>query len=224
MMNTQMARHNMIDGQLEPNQVTDPRIIAALGVTPREQFVPEIYAANAYVDDNIPLGSGRFLMQPVALGRLLQAAQIEVGTKVLVVAGNTGYSAAVLAQLGCQVTMVEEQRELADRARRILSDMGVRQVEILTAALHSGDPAHAPYEVILIDGAVEIVPDALKQQLAEGGRLVTLVAAASGPEQQGVMARAVLLQRLQAQFAQIILFDAAVPVIPALKAHSDFTL
>lgn len=221
MGNAQAARHNMIDGQLEPNQVLDPRIVAALGITPRERFVPETLSASAYVDDNIPLSNGRYLMQPVALGRLLQAAQIAEGEKVLVVAGNTGYSAAVLAHMSCQVSMVEEQRELADRGRRVLSELGVRHVDVQTAAHHSGYPAHAPYQVILVDGAVEVLPEALTDQLADGGRLITL-RAVSG-QVMGALARAIIIEKSGDKLNERVLFDAAVPVIPSFKQSAGFT-
>ncbi len=217
-----VARHNMIDGQLEPNQVLDVRLIAAMGVTPREAFVGAAYAGAAYVDDNIPLEGGRYLMQPVVLGRLIQAADVQAGDKVLVVGGNTGYSSVVLAQLGCRVVMVEEQRELADRARRIMADMGITTVEIQTSALHSGYAAHAPYDAMLIDGAIEEVPHALADQLVEGGHLVSVRSLACRPGAQAGLGRAVCLTKIDGALCEVALFDASVPVIPSFKKTVGF--
>lgn len=220
---SQAARYHMIDGQLEPNQVLEEHIVAAMSVTPREAFVPEAYQANAYVDDNIPLGQGRYLMAPVVFGRLLQAAAVDPGDKVLVVGGATGYSATVIAQLGAKVVVVEEQRELADKARQVLAEKGQGGVEIKTSALYLGCESGGPYDVIFVDGAVSEVPEGLFKQLAEGGCLVTVRNVTRRPGEDVGLGRAVRFTQTSDGLVEDALFDANVPVISVFKQKENFT-
>ena len=140
------ARQAMVDGQLRPQGVNDPAVIAAMSSVPRERFVPEAVRPLAYLDRSLPLGDGRTLSPPEALGLLLTAVGPRQGERALVIGTGTGYAAAVLAELGVTVTAVEVN-------------------------LEAGDPAGAPYDFILIDGAVAYMPDALVDQLADGGRI-----------------------------------------------------
>lgn len=224
MNNPQLARHHMIDGQLEPNLVLRPEVIAAMGVTPRERFVPAAYRQCAYIDEDIPLGHGRYMMEPMVLGQLIQALEVQQGDKALVVAGNTGYSAVILAQLGASVLVVEEQRELADFSRQALAEMGLDNVKVQTSALKNGCPASAPYDVILVDGAVEEVPAALIDQLAEGGRLAVVE---NHPNPSGLVAgmgSIVLIRKTHGMTCKHVIDDVSVPVIPSFRKESGFTL
>jgi len=222
MTNAMTARYHMIDGQLAPNRIVDAAIIAAMGVTPRELFVPQEYAAAAYVDDNIPLGAGRYLMRPQVLAELLQVAQITDGMDVLVVAGNTGYSSRVVAQLGAKVVMVEERRELAEKARQLLLEKGRHAIEVKMAPLVQGYASAAPYAVILIDGAVEVVPQALHEQLAEDGRLIGVRSIRRATKDVVGLGRAFMQQKINGEIFERELFDAAVPLIDAFRQPESF--
>ena len=156
------ARQAMIDSQLRPQGVTDPLVIAAMAAVPREHFVPAEARAIAYSDRSVPLGEGRALAPPAALGMLLEAMLPAAGERALVIGAGTGYSATVLAEMGLMVTALD----LADIAHK--GGGGVDRVE---GALESGHASGAPYDLILIDGAVEAIPDAITGQLADGGRL-----------------------------------------------------
>lgn len=219
------ARHNMIDGQLAPGTAVDPRVTAAFGVTPREKFVPELYQRCAYVDEDLPLGNGRYLMQPLTLGLMVQEAQIKEGENALVIGGSTGYSSMVLSHLGCKVTMVEEQRELADAARRIFSELGAGNVKVQMGGLQAGHKTGAPYDVILIDGAVEYVPDTLIKQLAEGGRLVAIICqnTIDVPTVSGV-GQVMVMTKQGEQLHSRVVGDASVPVLPPFVKEDKFVL
>jgi protein-L-isoaspartate(D-aspartate) O-methyltransferase len=162
-------RAAMVDCQLRTNDVIDPAIVAAMGRVPRERFVPADLAAIAYIDRPIALGGGRRLNPPLVTARLLVAAQIAAGHKVLLVGAATGYAAAILAELGAQVTAVESDAALAARAAAALADSGVT---LTTGPLAEGVADGAPYDHVIVDGAIEQLPDALAAQLADGGVLV----------------------------------------------------
>lgn len=157
-------RRAMVASQLRTNAVSDPRVVAAMAAVPRERFVPADKAAIAYAELAVPLGRGRALNPPMALGRMLTELRVEAGDRALVVGAATGYAAAVLVRLVAQVTALEEDAALPMPA----AAPGVRFVR---GPLAQGWAADAPYDVILIDGAVETVPPAIVDQLAEGGRL-----------------------------------------------------
>ncbi len=157
-------RTAMVESQLRTSDVDDQRVIAVMAKVPREEFVPVERRAMTYVDRPIPLAGGRALNAPLVTGRLLKEAQIEVGDKVLLIGAATGYAAALLAELGAQVTAVEEEGG---------AEIALPGVTVVRGPLEAGAPAGAPYDVLFIDGAVEEVPAALVQQLADGARVVT---------------------------------------------------
>src|SRR6185295_15637354 len=169
------ARQKMVDGQVRPSDVTDIRIIDAMLEVPREAFVPENKRALAYLDLDLEVGEGgaakRCLIQPAVLAKMLQAAEIKETERVLVVGCATGYAAAVIAKYVGQVTATESDPVLAAKAGDILSQVGAAKVEVRTAAAAEGDPANAPFDVIVLNGATEIVPERLYAQLRDGGRL-----------------------------------------------------
>jgi protein-L-isoaspartate(D-aspartate) O-methyltransferase len=158
------ARRAMIESQLRPIGVNHAAVLEAMDSVPREQFVPEDVRPLAYTDRSIPLGGGRFLSSPEALGQLLTQMSPEPGERALVVGAGTGYSAAVLSHMGCEVVALEADAQLAARAPHA----GVQSV---TGPLEAGYKSGAPYDLILVDGAVEQVPDALIKQLTDRGRL-----------------------------------------------------
>jgi len=159
-------RSAMVDSQLRTSDVTDPAVIAAMASVPRESFLPDERKAMAYIDRAVQLSGGRALNPPLATGRLLTEAAVKAGHKVLLIGAATGYAAVLLQKMGAIVTAVEEDSLLAAKA-------AAAGVQITSAQLAAGAPSEGPYDIIVIDGAVEELPAALVGQLAEGGRLVT---------------------------------------------------
>lgn len=214
-MNYAAARRNMVDSQIRTNKVSDQAILDALAAVPRERFVPDALKNVAYVDEDIPLGGGRFLIEPMILARLLQAASIGPSDAVLVVGAGPGYSAAVAARLAARVVAVESDRSLAGRASQLMRELGVANVAIVEGALNAGAPRSAPYDAVMFDGAVEVLPQAITDQLAEDGRLVAVVNNAG-------IGRATLMKRKGGVLSSRIEFDAAIPLLPGFEAPSAF--
>lgn len=166
--NFEQMRRAMVASQLRTTGVNDPRVIAAMSAVPRERFVPAERAALAYADALVPLSGGRDLSPPMALGRMLSEARLSGSERALVIGAATGYSAAVLARLAASVVALEEDPVLAGFARAALAGTGVELVE---GPLTEGHAAGAPYDFVLIDGAVEQVPQAIADQVADGGEI-----------------------------------------------------
>jgi protein-L-isoaspartate(D-aspartate) O-methyltransferase len=213
------ARQKMVDGQVRPSDVTDIRIIDAMLAVPREAFVPETRRAVAYLDLDLDVSEGgsakRCLIKPAVLAKMLQAAEIKPTDRVLVVGCASGYAAAVIAQFAGQVMATESDAALAAKARDILSVNGCGNVAVRTGAAAEGDPANAPFDVIVINGATEIVPEQLYAQLRDGGRLVGVFATSSP-------ARATIVARSHGDFGNRALFDATAPVLPGLERLPAF--
>lgn len=213
------ARQNMVDCQVRPSDVTDLRIIDAMLAVPREQFMPEGKRAIAYLDMDIDVAADgqakRCLIQPAVLARMLQAADITATDRVLVVGCATGYSAAVVAHLAAEVFATEPDSSLAAAAKANLAAVGLKNVTVTAAAPADGDRAHAPYDVIVLDGATEIEPDGLYDQLKMDGRLVGVFATSRPP-------RATLVTHSPADFGSRILFDASAPVLTGLERRPAF--
>lgn len=210
------ARHNMVESQLRPNRVIDEDLLAAFDSVPREMFVPSPLTEVAYVDDGIEIAPGRWLMEPMVLGRLLQAATLRREDVALVIGCGTGYACAIMAPLVNTVVALESESALAATATRILGELSIDNVVVLEGRLTQGHPAQAPYDVILIDGGVEEVPPAIQQQLAEGGRLLTVV------RRPGAVGRAMLMTKRAGVVSGRVLFDAAVPPLPAFTLTPGF--
>jgi protein-L-isoaspartate(D-aspartate) O-methyltransferase len=164
--NFEAMRRAMVESQLRTTGVNDPRVVAAMAEVPRERFVPADRRAVAYTDRPVPLGGGRALNLPEATGRLLTAAQIRASDHVLLVGAATGYTAALLAKLAGTVVALEENTELTAEAR------AVPGVQLIEGPLAEGAAEHGPYDLIVIDGLIEHIPDTLVSQLKDGGRLV----------------------------------------------------
>ena len=203
------ARKHMVDSQIRPNKVTDPRILAAMRRLPRERFVPAEQAARAYADEDVPLGNGRVLMEPMLIARLLQTAMPLEGERVLVVGAGTGYSSAVLAACGCRVTALEEDAGLLALARAALIEYAP-SVMVVTGPFAAGWAAAAPYDVIVLEGGVSAIPDALGLQLRnDGGRLVGIITS-------GRTSHAVLAEATHVGLRARPVFDCATPPLPSL--------
>ena len=210
------ARLNMVESQLRTNKVTNGAILDAFESTPRELFVPEARRGIAYVDDDIEIGPGRCLMEPMVLARLLQAARPDPSDVALHIACGTGYTTALLARLAATVVALESDADLAAFATDTLAALEVDNAVVVKGDLSEGYPAQAPYNVILIDGAVAEVPEAISRQLAEGGRLVAVVM------DSGSIGRATLVERHGEVISGRVLFDAAVPVLAEFQPAPRF--
>ena len=213
-----LARRNMVDGQLRPNRVTNAQLLAAIGDLPRERFLPVGLQSVAYADDDVPLGKGRFLMEPMVLARLLQTLQPLPGDKALVVASGAGYGAALLARLVKAVVAVEADAGLAGSAEQTIRNLGITNVQQVVGKAEEGCAAQASYDVILIEGAVQKVPAAILDQLAEGGRLGTVIAAPTG-----MLGVAHLMVKEGGVASGRPLFDAGTPPLPGFAAPPRFT-
>ncbi|MFM9844646.1 MAG: protein-L-isoaspartate O-methyltransferase family protein [Dongiaceae bacterium] len=205
----------MVDSQLRPNKVTDQALLDAMAAIPREQFVPAAIQAVAYADEDVPLGNGRFLLEPMVLGRLIQAAAPSPGDSVLDVGSATGYGAAVLSRLAATVVGLEIDGAMADRANSELSALGIANAIVLQGPLEQGVPRQAPYNVIVIEGLADGVPPMLLAQLADGGRLTAVV------KDRGV-GRAMLFARSGEVISTRMLFDASVSMLPGLQSQPGF--
>ncbi len=210
------ARKNMVDSQIRPNRVTDPRILAAMRRIPRERFLPPSVLSLAYADEDIPLGNGRYMMEPMVLAKLLQAAMLQEHERVLVVAAGTGYSAAVLVACGCRVVALEEDPALLAIAEAVLP-AEAPGVTLVSGSLAAGWPSHAPYDMILIEGAVSEVPAALGAQLhQETGRLLTAIC------RDGQATRAIQAEVNGGSLGISAIFDCGTPPIPSLRRAPVF--
>jgi protein-L-isoaspartate(D-aspartate) O-methyltransferase len=203
------ARTVMVDNQLRTSGITDRRLLAAMGEVPREAFVPEVRRALAYIDQPIALSASRKLGAPAPFAKLVQLAEVGGGDHVLDLGSASGYSAAVLGRLAASVVAVESDAPLAQQAKAALSSAGTSNVTVVEGPLEKAGKSHGPYDLIILEGAVESVPDALFEQLKPEGRLVALIATGGRP------AVAHLFARSGKGIAAHSTFDASLPPLPA---------
>jgi protein-L-isoaspartate(D-aspartate) O-methyltransferase len=206
-------RRAMVASQLRTTGVNDPRVVAAMGAVPRERFVPADRLALAYADALVPVAPGRALNPPMALGRLLTEARLGGGERALVIGAATGYSAAVLARLVASVVALEEDDELAAFAKKALAGSGVALVK---GPLARGHAKAGPYDFILIDGAVEIVPPAIIGQIADGGEVALALL------DQGV-SRLAIGRVVAGAFGTTIFADAETASLPGFAKPRGFS-
>jgi len=215
------VRMNMVDSQIRPNKVTDPAVLSAFLEVPRELFVPEALKGAAYIDEDLPIARHRFLMEPMVLARLLQAAVVRSTDRVLNIAAGVGYDAAILGRLAHEVVAVEGDAVLAETARAALAATGADNVTVVTADPTLGHAAKAPFDVILFSGAVSEEPEALASQLAERGRLVCVVKSEEGSF-GGTVGQAMLIERVSGGYSHRVLFDAAIAELPGFEPAPAF--
>jgi protein-L-isoaspartate(D-aspartate) O-methyltransferase len=209
------ARVNMVEGQVRPNRVTDPRIVEAMLAIPREALVPPARQALAYADVPVGVAPGRALLAPMVVGRLLQEAAPRAGERALVLPGLGAYGALLLDRLGVAVTVLERP-DLADAARHAFAAAGAR-LSVVAGPLDQGHAAASPYDLILVEAAVPRLPEAWGTQLAEGGRLLAILG-------EQVPRRAVRATRIGPSLTTTALFDAAAPLLPDIAAAPAFSL
>lgn len=216
MLDYAQARRLMVDCQLRTFDVTDVTVLDAFDAVPREGFVPRGQEDFAYVDRSLPLGGlegdTRVLPAPMLLARLIQALGLKAGSRALDVGTGYGYGAALMARLGAQVTALESSAELAEAARERLGS----SVHVTEGPLAAGAPDRAPFDAILVEGRVEVRPQALLDQLADGGRLVCVLG-------RDRAAKASLFVRAGDAFGARPLFDAALPGLSAFAAEAGFS-
>ncbi|MCO6052046.1 protein-L-isoaspartate O-methyltransferase [Mesorhizobium sp. RP14(2022)] len=209
-------RVKMVDGQIRTTDVTDIPLLDALLSVPREVFVDDRLRQLAYIDEDLQIAPGRFLMEPSPFAKLAQLAAIRPGDNVLDVGAGTGYASAVFARLGASVTALESDASLAGRAKSALMQAGHGEVSVVGGPLAQGWKASAPYQVIFVNGAVDDVPGALFEQLAEGGRLVVV-------EGRGNAGVAMLYVKASGATAGRRAFNAAVKPLPGFEKTPAFT-
>ncbi len=216
-MDYAQARTKMVENQLRPNGIDDPSVLRAMAETPRELFLPKKLHGVAYADEDLPLPDGHFMIEPLAFARLLQASEIGAGDVVLVVGCGTGYAAAVVAKLAATVIVMQGDQEAARRIQPLLDQLGADNV--VTAVVASdplaGDPEQAPFDAIVVIGAVADLPEALIDQLGENGRLVAVLG-------QGRVGKGVLLTKIHGVAAKRVLFDARTPDFVGIETTPEF--
>ena len=209
------ARETMVLCQLQPDRVSDDRIRDAMGAVPRERFVPDQFKAVAYVDEDLEIAPGRYLMEPRVFGRLLQAANIGPQDVVLDVGCGSGYSSAVIAKLAGTVMALESDQGLREMATSNLEQLSVDNVAVVSGDLFEGYAPEAPYDVVFVNGAVAEVPSNLVEQLVDGGRLVCVI-------ESDTVGRGTLVTSQNGQTDSIVLFDAQVPILTGFERRAGF--
>lgn len=214
-MDYETARRNMVESQIRTNKVTHAALLAALAAIPRERFVPAERAHAAYVDEAIPLAAGRYLMEPMVFARLVQVAEPGPSDSALVVGSATGYGAAVLARLVKSVVALESDPALAVKGREQFARLGVMGATQVEGPLEQGWPRGAPYDLILLEGAAEVIPQGLFDQLADGGKLMAVIIAEG-------LGRAILYTKRANVLSHRAVFDAAVHPLPGFEGKRGF--
>jgi protein-L-isoaspartate(D-aspartate) O-methyltransferase len=208
----------MVESQILTSDVTDRRILQAMGSLPRERFVPAAWADLAYMDEAVPLSAaGRMLMAPRVFAKLLQLAEIGDGNRVLDVGCGSGYSTAVLAKIAKSVVGLESDARLAEEARLNAAALGLANAAIVEGALPGGAASDGPYDAIVLEGSIAIEPEALLDELKDGGRLVAVVRG------EGGLGKATIWRRLGRSHDQWTAFDAAAPKLPGFEPALAFT-
>jgi protein-L-isoaspartate(D-aspartate) O-methyltransferase len=210
------ARYMMVENQIRTNRVNDPLVVAAMNELPREAFVPETLQGVAYLDEDLPLGHGRYLMEPLTTALLLQAAEIGPEDVVLDVGCGTGYASAAMARMASAVVALESDPELAAHANGALANLGLDTVAVVEGPLQAGYSRQAPYDVIFIGGGVEEISPAITDQLADGGRMVAVV------YDKRSVGKGTLFVRVGDVVSRREIFDAATPMLPGFERESTF--
>ncbi|HEY1708491.1 MAG TPA: protein-L-isoaspartate O-methyltransferase [Rhizomicrobium sp.] len=208
-------RRTMVDAQVRANDVADPRIHAAMLAVPRERFVPTAKRAFAYADVPAEVAPQRYILDPRTFGKMVQLAEIQITDRILDIGCATGYSSAILARLGKEVVALEQDADLVRMASEILPTVGETRIAVVQGGLVEGVKGLAPFDVIFINGAIETVPDALFGQLAEGGRLVTVL-------QQNAAGKATLFVKQNGAVGHRTSFDAGVPMLAGFRKAVGF--
>lgn len=218
MKQNQLARENMVDSQIHPLGVVSEAVLQGFMNVPREWFVPESKQACAYLDEDLEVAPGRFLLEPQVQARLLQSLNLNGQEAVLDIGCATGYSAAVLSYVCSTVIAVETEQAMLAEAQNNWESCDVLTIIPYLGDLNKGCPDHKLYDAIIMNGSVAQVPRTILSQLEVGGKLVTVVR--PSPKQAG---KATLFQRDEENvFSERVLFDAFSPYLPGLEPKNEF--
>lgn len=212
------ARQNMVDGQLRPTKVTDSRLLDVMATLPREMFVDKSRQGIVYIDEDIEVAKGRYLMEPVVLARLVQSLDLTKADSVLVIGSASGYDAALIGRLAGPVVAVESSTALADQSSMVINHLGIDNVAVVEGPLARGFAEQAPYDVIFFCGSIEDVPDDIVRQLAPNGRMAAVI----GGQENGILGRASLMTRSGDGLSHRPLFDAGTPALPGFAKEVAF--
>lgn len=213
------ARTNMVDCQIHTSGIVMPELLHAFETVPREKFVPAKMKNVAYVDEDLAIGDGRFLLDPVTHARMIQAAEPSAQDVILDIGGVTGYSSAIFSNLVMTVVALEEKKKYLDHADKVWAELEACNVAGFKGKLVAGAPEHGPYDIIFMNGSVSEIPANLIEQLAPGGRLVTIIRKAGE-----VMGQVTLLQSLgEKGFSSYTLFEAGCPFLPGFEPKPVFS-
>lgn len=211
-----IARENMVNGQILPNRVTNEVLIEAMRHIPREKFLPTRLQSLAYADSGIALGNNRYMPEPLVTARILQEAAVQKTDVVLDVGCGTGYTSSILGYMAKNVIGLEQDKDMVMEGVKLLDRLGIKNTLLIHQSdLHQGYAEKSPYNVILINGAVPEIPEKVKSQLAEGGRLVTVLS-------NGYIGSATLITRHGGSFSTRSLFDAATPMLSGFEMNRGF--
>ena len=216
MFDVEAARRAMVESQINVNDVTDPRLLAAFATMPRELFVPKAQASTAYSERDIPLGDGRYLIRPRALARLLQAVDVQPSDLVLHIGAGRGYTSAILGALAETVVALESDAALRDCAEATLALVHADNVAVIAGEFRAAAPDQGPFDVIVVDSSVTQAPQTWLDQLAEGGRLGLF-------ERQGLPGHGVVYLRTDRVCGRRVIFDATIPYLPGFEPEYRFS-
>lgn len=214
------ARTNMVNGQIRPNKVNDTRLLSALEQLPRESFAPADLAVLAYSDIELPVSKNRCLLAPMVLARMIDAMQITANDRVLDISPVTGYSTAILAQLAMMVVALEPDADMASNTAKMLQASNCSNAQAVHGPISLGAKQFAPYDSMLINGAMADVPRTLFHQLAEGGKLVAII----NDKSTETLGRVTLFTKHHNTISERVLFEAAASYIPGFAPVEAFAL
>ena len=212
------ARKIMLESQIRPNKVIDEKVLSAFSIIPRELFVQKSMRDIAYIDEDLPLSNGRYLMEPMVLARLIQSLNLNVSDNVMIIGVGTGYSAAIISQIVASVIGIESRTNLIKKAENNLVHLDITNTVLFKERLQDGYSKEAPYNAILIDGGVSFVPDSILNQLAKNGRLVSIYR-----QKIETAGEASLWMRAASNFTRTCLFNAQVPTLEEFKKKPEFS-
>jgi len=207
----------MVDTQIRPSDVTKFPIIDAMLTVPREAFVPDAKREAAYVGENLTIAAGRVMIEPRTLAKMLDALDISPRNIALDIGCGLGYSTAILAKMCEFVVAVEEDAALADGATALLSEHGIDNAAVMTSDLAQGAAKSAPYDIITVQGGVEVVPDAILAQLREGGRIACIFA-------EGALGIVRIGHKIDGEVNWRFSFNAGAPVLSGFESEDAFAL
>ena len=211
-------RKSMVDSQIRPNKVIDEQVIEAFSTVPRELFVSRQMQELAYIDEDIHLSGGRFIIEAMVMARMIQALNLIPSDNVMCIGAGTGYGAAIMSSLAASVIAIETRTQMVEKAQQIVAGLEIGNVAVVKSRLQDGYPSEAPYQGIIIEGGVEHVPKALFDQLSDGGHLVSVLR----PQSLNV-GEATLWHKCNGHVTSKALFAAQVPVLDEFKLKPKFT-